>query len=42
MLGYSQISITLDIDSHVTPHMQEMAAQAMDDVLSDESDDSIF
>jgi integrase len=33
MLGHSRISITLDVYSHVTPHMQEMAAQAMDEVL---------
>jgi integrase len=42
MLGHSQISITLDIYSHVTPHMQEAAAQAMDEVFGDEGDDSIF
>ncbi len=35
MLGHSQVSITLDIYSHVTPHMQKLAADAMDEVLSD-------
>jgi integrase len=36
MLGHSQISITLDVYSHVTPHMQELAAQAMDEVFNEE------
>ena len=35
MLGHSQISITLDVYSHVTPHMQQSAAAAMDAVLKD-------
>ncbi len=42
MLGHSQISITLDIYSHVTPDMQESAAQAMDHVFGDEDGDGIF
>jgi integrase len=33
MLGHAQVSITLDIYSHVTPHMQQQAAGAMDDEL---------
>jgi integrase len=33
MLGHSTIAITLDIYSHVVPHMQQQAASIMDDVL---------
>jgi integrase len=33
MLGHSNVSITLTIYSHVTPHMQQQAADAMDAVL---------
>jgi integrase len=33
MLGHSQIGITLDLYSHVTPTMQAQAAAAMDGVL---------
>ena len=33
MLGHSQISVTLDLYSHVTPTMQQQAAEAMDAVL---------
>jgi integrase len=33
MLGHSQISITLDLYSHVTPTMQRDAAEAMNAVL---------
>jgi integrase len=33
MLGHSQIAITLDLYSHVTPTMQREAAQAMDELL---------
>lgn len=33
MLGHSQISITLDLYSHVTPTMQRQAAEAMDSAL---------
>lgn len=33
MLGHANISITLDIYSHVTPDMQQAAAVIMDDVL---------
>jgi integrase len=33
MLGHSQISITLGLYSHVTPHMQQQAADAMDAAL---------
>ena len=32
-LGHSSISITLDIYSHVTPGLQEAAAQQLDSVL---------
>lgn len=34
MLGHANISVTLDIYSHVLPDMQEEAAAAMDDVFS--------
>lgn len=33
MLGHSQISVTLDLYSHVTPTMQRQAAEALDTVL---------
>ena len=33
MLGHSQISITLDLYSHVTPTMQAQAAATMDAIL---------
>jgi hypothetical protein len=33
MLGHSHISVTLGIYSHVTPHMQQQAASAMDAAL---------
>lgn len=33
MLGHSQIGITLGLYSHVTPHMQQQAADAMDEAL---------
>ena len=33
MLGHSTISITLDLYSHVTPSMQEQAAQALDSLF---------
>jgi integrase len=33
MLGHSNVSITLTIYSHVTPHMQQQAADAMDAAL---------
>jgi integrase len=36
MLGHSHISITLGLYSHVTPHMQQQAAVAMDMALGDE------
>ncbi len=35
MLGHANVSITLDIYSHVTPDMQQAAAQVMDSVLDD-------
>ena len=34
LLGHANISVTLDIYSHVLPDMQEEAAAAMDDVFS--------
>jgi hypothetical protein len=34
MLGHSQVGITLNLYSHVTPTMQKQAAEAMDAVLS--------
>ena len=33
MLGHSQITITLDLYSHVTPTMQREATKAMEEVL---------
>jgi hypothetical protein len=33
MLGHSQIGITLGLYSHVAPHMQQQAADAMDAAL---------
>jgi integrase len=33
LLGHSTVSITLDIYSHVLPHLQEEAARAMGDLL---------
>ncbi|HEV2009454.1 MAG TPA: tyrosine-type recombinase/integrase [Candidatus Limnocylindria bacterium] len=33
MLGHSQISVTLDLYSHVTPTMQREAVQALDTLL---------
>ena len=38
MLGHANISITLDVYSHVTPDMQEAAAQVMDEVLHAEQE----
>ena len=35
-LGHSNISVTMDIYSHVMPGMQEMAAQAIDDRLANQ------
>jgi integrase len=35
MLGHSRIAITLRLFSHVTPHMQQQAADAMDEALGD-------
>jgi site-specific recombinase XerD len=34
MLGHSQISITLDLYSHVTPTMQAEASKAMERLLA--------
>ncbi len=34
MLGHSQIAITLDLYSHVTPTMQRQAVEALEAVLS--------
>jgi hypothetical protein len=34
MLGHSQVGITLNLYSHVTPTMQKQAADAMDGILS--------
>ncbi len=36
-LGHSTIAITLDTYSHVTPGLQEAAANRFDDVLLDKS-----
>jgi integrase len=36
VLGHSSASVTMDVYSHVLPDMQEKAAAAMDDLLSDE------
>jgi integrase len=34
ILGHSSVSVTMDVYSHVLPDMQEKAAAAMDDLLS--------
>ncbi len=39
MLGHADISVTLGIYSHVTPHMQQQAAAAMDATLGETSDE---
>jgi integrase len=33
-LGHATIAVTMNTYSHVTPHMQEQAATALDDALS--------
>src|SRR5262249_41441280 len=33
MLGHASVAITLDIYSHVLPHMRQQAADAMDDAV---------
>ena len=33
MLGHSQVGVTLDLYSHVTPTMHQQAAMAFDDLL---------
>jgi len=33
MLGHSQVSVTMDLYQHVTPMMQQRAADAFDDLL---------
>jgi integrase len=38
MLGHSNIRITLNTYSHVTPHMQQQAVDAMESVLKEDSD----
>jgi integrase len=35
MLGHARIAFTLQLYSHVTPHMQQQAADAMDAPLGD-------
>jgi len=35
MLGHSDISITLRVYAHVVPHMQQLAADVMDTVLTE-------
>jgi hypothetical protein len=34
MLGHAQVSITLDVDSHVTATMQHQAVNALDNLLA--------
>ena len=34
MLGYSSISVTLDVYSHLLPDMQEKATRALEEALS--------
>jgi hypothetical protein len=41
MLGHSSIAITLDTYIHVIPGLGEVAVSAMEDVLSDDEDNSI-
>lgn len=33
MLGHSSVTITLQVYTHVTPHMQQAATEAMDSVF---------
>ena len=33
LLGHSQVGVTLDLYSHVTPTMHRQAAQAFDEIL---------
>jgi integrase len=35
ILSHSSVSVTMDVYSHVLPDMQEKAAAAMDELLSD-------
>lgn len=35
MLGHANVSITLRVYAHVLPHLQESAAQVIDDVIGD-------
>jgi hypothetical protein len=35
MLGHSHVAVTLGIYSHVMPHMQQQAADAMDAALGE-------
>lgn len=39
LLGYTQISMTMDIYSYVLPGMQEDAINRLDDALSKQEDD---
>jgi integrase len=36
MLGHASVAIALDVYSHVMPHMQQPAAQVMDDTLGNQ------
>jgi len=36
ILGHATISVTLDVYGHVTPRMQEAAADAMDRMFGDQ------
>ena len=35
VLGHSSVSVTMDVYSHILPDMQERAASAMDELLSE-------
>lgn len=40
MLGYSDISMTLDVYSHVLPEMQAEATESLDNLLGDKGQDT--
>jgi hypothetical protein len=35
MLGHTEVGVTLNLYSHVTPTLQQQAADALDDLLGD-------
>jgi integrase len=41
MLGHSDVGMTLDVYSHVLPEMQAEAAESLDNLLGDKSQDQV-